>query len=78
MTARRLAGKRSAEPTFIVVGGGAIVGALGGSDTCRFQSIVMCPRARGQRSGSRWRLESRPLARLTAVDFSYVLLKACS
>jgi hypothetical protein len=37
-----LIGKRSGDPTFFGAGGGAIVGAVGGSDTCRFQSIVTC------------------------------------
>jgi hypothetical protein len=40
--------KRSADPSFFGAGGGAIVGAVGGSDTCRFQSIVTCPRARAR------------------------------
>jgi hypothetical protein len=34
--------KRSADPIFFGVGGGGIVGAVGGSETCRFQSIVTC------------------------------------
>src|ERR1700689_3839320 len=52
---RWLIRKRSADPAVFGAGGGAIVGVVGGSDTCRFQSIVTCPRARARawRSGSR-------------------------
>jgi hypothetical protein len=47
--------KRCADPTFFGVGGGATVGAVGGSGRCRFQSMVTCPRgrARAWRSGLR-------------------------
>ena len=42
----RFESKRCADRTFFGVGGGAIVGAVGGSDTCRFQSVMTCRRAR--------------------------------
>jgi transposase len=32
----------------------ATVGAFGGSDICRFQTVMMCPRARVRRGGSRF------------------------
>ena len=45
--------KRCADHTFFSAGGWAIVGAYGGSDTCRFQSVMMCRRSRDRRSGLR-------------------------
>ena len=38
--------KRCADCTFFGVDGGTIVGALGGSDTCRFQSVMTSPTTR--------------------------------
>ena len=50
--------KRCADRTFFGVGGGVIVGAVGGSDTCRFQSVMTSPTTRlrfdGSRSSPEW------------------------
>ena len=44
---RHLMSKRCSDHTFFGAGGWAIVGAYGGSDTCRFQSVMTCRRSRG-------------------------------